>query len=382
LGRHGTTLARMRRDGVWGLAAVVAFVGTACGGATSAGGNTSLEAGAEGAPSSCTQGAEGCSCSPNSTCNAGLTCASKLCVNMGGTGGAGGTVGGGGGSRPDASGPTGGGGSPIDAAPEAHAAGGSVGAEAGWDGAAGLDGSADGGDGALPDSGTNRCTGLATAATGTAGLIDNFEDGNTTLLPNEGRNGTWSLAGDPGCTLAPSPLVPQLPVATTTKNTSNKALHVSGAGCTSYGFTVTTSLVANPISATENWECGYDVSAYDGIYFWATGTDAISVTVSVGMLSTVPKRIGGDGTCEPASGGGSCYDAWVSVNTISNNWQLVSFRWSDLMQAGWSGMAIPWNPKIVSEVAFSVGKDDTTTKADLWIDNVGFFKGAPPTTPP
>jgi hypothetical protein len=125
------------------------------------------------------------------------------------------------------------------------------------------------------------------------------------------------------------------------------------------------------------------VSGYDGIYFWVTGTDAISVNVSVGMISTVPARVGGDGTCGQADGGeGGCYDAWMYTATVSNDWQLVSFKWGDLMQAGWSGKPIPWNSKIVSEIAFGVAGTDTTPKADLWIDNVGFFKGSAPTAAP
>jgi Concanavalin A-like lectin/glucanases superfamily len=42
------------------------------------------------APGSCPAGTETCSCYPNDTCNAGLTCASHLCVSFGSGGGAGG----------------------------------------------------------------------------------------------------------------------------------------------------------------------------------------------------------------------------------------------------------------------------------------------------
>ena len=39
----------------------------------------------------CPTGSETCTCYPNDTCNAGLTCASQLCVRLGGTGGSGGS---------------------------------------------------------------------------------------------------------------------------------------------------------------------------------------------------------------------------------------------------------------------------------------------------
>jgi Mg-chelatase subunit ChlD len=65
----------------------------ACGG-TSAGGSQA-QGGQGGA--SCPPGSEGCACYPNDTCDAGLTCATRVCVNLGsgGSGGQGGATQGG-----------------------------------------------------------------------------------------------------------------------------------------------------------------------------------------------------------------------------------------------------------------------------------------------
>lgn len=63
-------------------------------GGSDAGSNVS--ASGSGGGSRCPAGAEGCDCYGNGTCDVGLTCASNLCVSLGGAGGAGGIGGAGG----------------------------------------------------------------------------------------------------------------------------------------------------------------------------------------------------------------------------------------------------------------------------------------------
>jgi hypothetical protein len=95
----------MRWSGAWLL---TILVGAAVLGAVACGGSSQ----------SCAQGAKSCPCRSDSTCNAGLSCLSKVCVNAGGTGGGGGggqggTAGGGatgGSSSGGGGGTTGGGG--------------------------------------------------------------------------------------------------------------------------------------------------------------------------------------------------------------------------------------------------------------------------------
>ena len=64
-----TDLGRIRSVLVW---AVIAALGMGCSGGSQR-----------------CMGKEQCACYPNSTCNAGLSCLSNLCVNAGGLGGAG-----------------------------------------------------------------------------------------------------------------------------------------------------------------------------------------------------------------------------------------------------------------------------------------------------
>jgi hypothetical protein len=66
----------------WGVVFLV-FAASACSTGTDAAGSISA----------CAVGVEGCACFSNGTCNGALTCASDLCVNLGGSGGTAGSGG-------------------------------------------------------------------------------------------------------------------------------------------------------------------------------------------------------------------------------------------------------------------------------------------------
>ena len=77
------------------LVLALLMVSTAgCGSKGSSGGTGgSVGTGGVGGTSGCSAGSEGCSCYGNDTCNSGLSCLSRLCVNLPGSGGATGTGG-------------------------------------------------------------------------------------------------------------------------------------------------------------------------------------------------------------------------------------------------------------------------------------------------
>lgn len=142
-------------------------------------------------------GQEGQSCYPNGTCNAGLTCASHLCVQLpdGSTsGGAGGSGTGGSGTGGSATG---------------GAKTGSGGAGATDSGT--IDGNHDGGDGVLADGGkgadgaTATCSAIAQTGCAAGQKCTWVQDQDTPTVTGEVRcvpNGTVDLAGS--CTYGPS----------------------------------------------------------------------------------------------------------------------------------------------------------------------------------
>ena len=241
------------------LSCVLGFGIGACGG--SGGKNNGMPG--------CTTGFEGCACYGNNTCEAGLSCASKLCVNLGtagaggvspGTAGAGGVspgTAGAGGVSPGTAGAggvaVGSGGSTGGAAGATTAAGGAAASMGGTTGGPG--GATAGSGGAAPCScsGAQECT--------TDGhcvdpkVIDDFADCNMTINQVRGRNGGWYASADVGINVS-------FAVSTPPSGYSDRRCGAwttggpTGNGTTNYGI-LGVSLIAGGSPA--------DLSAYGGI---------------------------------------------------------------------------------------------------------------------
>jgi hypothetical protein len=154
---------------------------------------------------SCPQGSETCPCYGNQSCNVGLTCASSVCVNLGGIG-TGGMIGGGGMSGGGTGGMSGGGtgGSLSGAGGSGAGTGGSATGTGGS--ATGTGGSVTGvgGGAASGTGGSAGCSCPSTQSCTTDGrcvdpkVIDDFIDCNTSVNLINGRNGSWYEAADVG----------------------------------------------------------------------------------------------------------------------------------------------------------------------------------------
>ena len=217
-------------------------------------------------------------------------------------------------------------------------------------------------------------------ATGMPGLMDDFEDGDGNILPNDGRFAGWYLANNGTCTLTPAQglILPEAPVPGATVNNASKyAMHVTATGCSGFNG----PSLQTPFNLFGIAGCAYDASQYDGMYFWATG-NVLQLTVAVGLTTTIPTKYGGTGTCAQDATDKGCWDAFNTYVRLTPDWKLYSFKWSDLRQAGF-GTKTPWDAKLTASIYISVsGNQATTTTADFSIDNVGFYKGMPPTDPP
>jgi hypothetical protein len=239
------------------------------------------------------------------------------------------------------------------------------------------------GDVAAPTDGPagDHCFGKEVVAAGSAGLFIDFENHTTAVLPNDGRHGAWGFYGDVSCTLPPKPWSPVPPAAGVAVNdTSKYAAHATASGCSSGGFFVNTAFNTHQ-DPGGYFDCAYDASAYDGAYFWGLG-DGVRLWVSVALRTTLPLRLGGDGTCATDGQEAGCWDHYGAPFTLTADWKLYSFKWSDLAQQGF-GTPTPFASSLTAELQFNVSYDQTTpTPASFWLDNIGFYKGTPPTTPP
>ena len=381
----------------WGGVLVLA-IGAALAGCGSGGGKA------------CTAGAEGCACLPANGCLLGLTCASQLCVNLGG-GGAGGQAGTAGeagmtgagspgtagagavGGPSGAGGFAGNGGSSgtggaagakgVAGAPGTGGAAGVVGATgtagtggaggtagtAGTSGTAGTTGTA-GTSGTAGTTGTGGTSGAAgtTGAAGTSGaagatgsggtgtggcgdLIDNFEASGGYICQDNGRVGSWFSYHDTASTLSPTgtPTLPSL--LPTPRGTSLHALHFYG---TEVEYAGVGCSINNVPTAT------YNASAFTGIRFYIMGT-------AVAPVAIVQTR-----QTESTSYGGQCALATLScaANDLAitglqaSAWTLVTVPFSSL-----SGGTAPFDVTSVWSIEFQPG----IGAFDLWIDDLTFY---------
>jgi hypothetical protein len=220
------------------------------------------------------------------------------------------------------------------------------------------------------------CAGRDVVATGAPGLIDDFEDGDNQVLANDGRSGIWVLYAD-GCTPS-QPVLHPLPEAPSPGNASKMAFHVTGTGCKTIHDIAAFNGYGDGVNGGN---CAYDASAYDGIYFWAIGA-GIRVDLLVGLRTTVPAIYGGDGSCATDGMTKGCFDHYSVSKALTGEWKQYSFTWNQLHQQGW-GTKAAWNVKIVTDFTVAASNNDSTDpQIDFSIDNVGFFKGTPPTEPP
>ncbi|MGC4069070.1 MAG: hypothetical protein QM784_31385 [Polyangiaceae bacterium] len=192
------------------------------------------------------------------------------------------------------------------------------------------------------------CT-IGTRARGREPLIDDFEDGDDTIVARDGREGFWRWARDtdaPGT--APALLPNPRPEA---KEGNRSALHVKGEQLKDWGASV--ELTFQP-------RC-YDASAYDGIAFSARGPGRIYVALR--QVDVIPPEF--QGTCDH-----DCYNAHVRKIDLSERFQEYEVRWSEVEQRGYGKPRL--DATRLHDIAFQVRSEDTPY--DVWIDTVRFLQ--------
>jgi hypothetical protein len=123
------------------------------------------------------------------------------------------------------------------------------------------------------------------------------------------------------------------------------AMHTTGTGFRGYGGGV-------------GFKCPVpiDASTYTGISFWLRGAG----TVSVAILDTNT-----DGSwCCPSG----CNNGFQKVVTGTDQWQLVTVKWSELRQANY-GYLTTFDPRGMLGVSFG---SNLRRSWDFWLDNVSF----------
>lgn len=202
------------------------------------------------------------------------------------------------------------------------------------------------------DGETSACDGVTVVATGDPAAIDDFEDGNTDILPNDERSGDWSSWGDGSGTLSPD--ITAEAIADGVAG-STMALHFGGTGFTEWGAGAGPTFYAGGC---------YDFSAYTGISFWAKGTGLMRFAVAT---ANTHEAYDCDALTE------ECSNHYGSGNLpLTTTWTQYTYLWADLAQPAW-GPAKPFEPTKGVSLAFShITDGGGGPDFDFWLDDVSF----------
>jgi hypothetical protein len=189
-----------------------------------------------------------------------------------------------------------------------------------------------------------------------AGLIDDFQDGNTVTAELQGRGGYWYTSADSaGSTIGPEELKPK-----PDGKDGNLALYA-------VGETVSGDpSVAWGVQLGGNFTQGdfYDASQYAGIRFRAKrGAEATpSVRFKVADANTEPAG----GNCT------ACYNHFGQDLSLNAEWTQYDFFFGSMQQRPYWGDPRPASitPKQLYGLNFSV---EAGAKFEFWIDDIEFF---------
>jgi len=196
--------------------------------------------------------------------------------------------------------------------------------------------------------------------TGSPTLVDDLEDGDGLILPNDGRNGGWFAANDGTGEQFPAGSVPGECADEWGFTTTDGQACTHGSGFTSWGGEIGLTLRASALGCVS---CSYDISAFTGVRFTLHATPGIVVRFEVGLLSTVTQQFGG--SCVED---GTCWDDYGVDIAPGGDPITLSVGFDDLAQRGW-GRQVPWTPEQAWTLRWVVNGPDF----DFCVDDVEFF---------
>ncbi|HKO46473.1 MAG TPA: hypothetical protein VJV79_02040 [Polyangiaceae bacterium] len=188
------------------------------------------------------------------------------------------------------------------------------------------------------------------AATGTMPSLDDFDDGNLVLRPDEQRVGSWYHFTDEtaGCAKL-----------TVEKAESSPSLHFTGGGFSKWGAGFGVSLAW---SLAQSGLCTYDLSVYSGVRFRARGNATLRMNIP--SRQSAFQSVGGD--CPDSEG---CNDQQGRNIGLSATFQEFQIPFCSLAQRGFGPDFGPLDPTQATNLNFLVqSKNDF----DVWLDDIEF----------
>ena len=372
------------------------------GGSDAAGGSGGTAAapasGGSGGP--CDDGAQGCPCYGNGTCDRGLDCIDDTCVVEGVGGGGSSATGGAAGSPHTGGDPATGGYS--DTGGRSNTGGESgAGGEPATGGSSGTGGESDtggnsntGGGTTCPDGsegcacyGNGTCdaglecqSDVCTAATQPVActpetMIDDMEDGDSAICPNQGRaGGWWTLNVSSSGTIDPAEntIVEGVPLGSVAREGSDYGIRFSGSG---FGNADSDSAM---VAVSLNEGAAYNATVHRALVFWARANTELALRVD--FNTDASNDVSDGGSCVPTSQL-SCYDHYGTYVTVGTDWQQywINLDSSELEQEGW-GVEVGLDLAHLVNIQFFYRGDGTDGSSSfdnpssfvLYLDDVSF----------
>ncbi|WP_146158409.1 carbohydrate binding domain-containing protein [Enhygromyxa salina] len=193
-----------------------------------------------------------------------------------------------------------------------------------------------------------------------ADMIDNFEDGDGALIPNNGRQGYWYSFNDESDGSTQTPAADMVLPESGGAGGTSMAMHTTGSGFAVWGAGIGVDLnnMGDP-EGGDGIKMIYDASGYTGIVVTAKGNGQVRGVVQI--EATIPPGEGG--TCAL-----DC-DPHGKILVLSSEWQQFTLPFDQLAQEGW-GTPAAWDATTVVGLQFKVAAN---ANFDFWVDEIGFF---------
>ncbi len=223
-------------------------------------------------------------------------------------------------------------------------------------------GSGSGSTGSGTGAGSGGSSSTGGGETPVADMIDDLEDGDSSILANGGRIGAWYTYNDETDGAVQSP-ASSGEFAPTDGGPTGSAYSAQTTGT---GFVEWGAGMGFDLNNKGDGEGGagikekHDGSKHTGIVFHAKGTTPIRFKMLT--IGVTPTEEGG--TCEM-----ECSDAHGKVLALGSDWQQFVIPFSEMYQEGW-GTVADFDATALVGIQFQVAK---ATDFDFEIDQIGFY---------
>jgi hypothetical protein len=190
-------------------------------------------------------------------------------------------------------------------------------------------------------------------ADGSGPLIDDFDDGNAAVSPNEGRNGAWSVTqdGSGGILSMSNPPLPELGGG----DGGPRAMHLSGSGFSQWGAGLSLELRDHGTT--------YDASTYHGMRILARGAGG-----PLRLIFTQANLTLGHPCAACTEGNPECGLFYSTEIPLTNNWVEHLVTWASLTHEFQGGTPFGADQLLSIQVEAPAG-----APFDFWIDYLAFF---------